>query len=193
MGLIQPRNVENRREEIIRLIRDYLGGKIKNDYYEEELRIVSNNHAYKLFNIDKIMSKIEDRVVNVHSDVLNKEILEDIFMKKSKYQKIEQSGAESIYKFSIKNNEMTIDKVTAPTPTDTSKFVEKFRNLEYDAENIKTKVFLEYKMQKYNGGYFYFNVEHRVCPKTMILSYIGGTEDFFMRYEHRRCIDTKND
>eukprot|EP00866_Antonospora_locustae_P000396 jgi/Antlo1/396/2067 len=42
-------------------------------------------------------------------------------------------------------------------------------------------MFLKRSFVDFKGGKCCFNMEHRICVKTMKLKYIAGTEDFFIR------------
>lgn len=181
IGIVQHKDIEDRVFEIFSLLKDFIAGKVETYMYEEEIRILSDGFGYKMLNIDKILSKMDSKIMLLRQGDYNYELLEDIFIEKSTLEKVEMLESSENYKFEIRDHEIEVKKVVCNSYVEVLKRIERFKFLDFEEELIRDKVFLKRNITSFVAGKYYFNLEHRVCSNTMKLRYISGTEDFFMR------------
>lgn len=185
IGIKQHRNVDDRSGEILSMMRGFVSGEIEAQEYEEEVRILGGGHGYRLTNIDKILSKMDNKAAILKQDGYNHELLTEIYEDRSRLERVEIVEPSENYKFTIRNQEIAIEKIACGSYMQVLRHIERFKLLDFDENLVRNKVFLERNLTEFGGGRYAFNLEHRMCAKTMKLKYIAGTEDFFMRFRAR--------
>lgn len=260
LGLIDRLDIEDRKKEIFITIENLLEKKIDNSVYEEEIRILSKNNGYKLFNIDKLFSKLDNKIGLVHCDNLIKEMLINVLdcirkneleegeiikntsvnnnivndCKKNVYNEntlinntinenisidrgtnnsldrsntvndsISSTLSDKIFKttkeiinkmeieeyfiMTIRNKKILFEKLEKEFILNhTHQIVEKIRNLDYNPEDIKNKVFLDRTLRSANDGVSKLDLEHKICLNTHVLRHVAWTSDFFMSFNYKR-------
>lgn len=96
LGLIDRMDIKDRKTEIFNTIEYFLEKKIDSSTFEEEIRVLSKNNGYKLFNIDKIMNKLENKCMLILNDKESCLLLEEILNNKSELSKEEIEEGEII-------------------------------------------------------------------------------------------------
>lgn len=181
LGKSQHSDVENRFAEILNVMKEFVAGNMETHEYEEEIQILSDCHGYKLLNVDRVLSKMDNKATALRQNTDNLGLLEDVYKDESKLERVEAVESSENYKFTIEEKTINIEKIPCNSYAEILREIERFRELDFDRSLVRTPMFLKRSIVDFKGGKCIFNMEHRICVKTMKLKYIAGTEDFFIR------------
>lgn len=180
-------NVVANFDQIIETLKDYLGGKTETCVFEEEIRIFSNNFGYKIFNVDKIISKLDSKMSSIFSDSSILAEFDSIFSRTSVLDKIELLGSDSNFEF-ILTPELTlsIKKFDYNSKLETLQEIENLKNLYHEENSHGDSVFLRRNLKdEFEDGKYYFDLEYSICVNKMSLRFLGG-EDFYFSKGYKR-------
>lgn len=180
LGIQQHEDVEDRQEKSLEIICEFVKNKISPIEFEDEIRFLTESAGYPLFNVDKIVNKMCNKIAVLVEDSIGNELFNDVVNGCSSVEKT-MVNSDDVFKFTVKDDEINIELVDTVTKHIDMSIIEKIRNLDYDENLIQSKVFLESSAVPLNQAFSNFGVEHYLCQTTESIKCVPGTEDVFIR------------
>jgi paired amphipathic helix protein Sin3a len=168
--------VVDRYDAVRETCRDFMKKAIDSYLFEDRIREYTDCKGYKLYNLKKMMSKIEKHIIA---------LLEDKDSLDSLYGHNNFLSPESLYHFNRKGPSLIIKAIKPARDEDWDNYTEKMRDLVACEEIKPGRTFLERRFKKPSIlGYLSQNIKMCLRPGSYKMRFISGSECLYVSHEY---------
>jgi paired amphipathic helix protein Sin3a len=176
LHLQEEMRVVDRYDAVRETCKDFMRKSIDSYLFEDKIREYTDCKGYKLYNLKKMMSKIEKHIIA---------LLESKASMDSLHGHNNFASTESLYHFNRRGDSVIIKAIRPAKDKGWDDYTEKMRDLVACGDISPGPAFLERRLKKPSiFGYLIQNIRMCLRPGSYKMRFISGSECLYVSHEH---------